>query len=262
MYHRNEWFFELSRTALSESEFESLLIQNAVLLRPHSTIVPFKKTVYNGESSARADLAIVANDYRSWTVVEAELLEHDLYRHVIPQIRTLQGAKYGIEYAEYLARQNPNFDEKKLIDMLRGDPPHVLTLVDKPDEEWRREVSRYGAYMMVFEIFRSDSNRHIFVIDGDAPRVAADVLTELTFGPLPRCLYVSSPAALNFETGTQIPIFINGEITMWERFHTASRVYLSPVGVMPIKQGVKYALSKTENGHLQIHPLGLSGRTS
>lgn len=259
LYHRGEWFDEISPNALSETEFESLLISNAKIIRSGSVIVPFKKTVYAGESSARADLAMIAEDYRHWVVVEIEMSRHDLYAHVLPQVRTLREGSYTQHHVSYLLSKNPAFDPDKLSDMLRGDPPGLLVLVNKSDDEWRRELRRYGAHMMAFEIFRSPSNRHIFVIDGEPPRLAHNVLTELSFGLLPRCLAVASPAALGFNPGVRVPILVEDQITYWERFHTATGVYLTPVGSMPISPGQKYALVQIENGQYAIRALKLKG---
>ena len=131
LFHRGEWFVEISPTALAEAEFEALLIQNAELLRPDAVMVPYKKTAYAEDRSARADLAIIANDYREWLVVEVEMERHDLHRHVIPQIATLRNAIYDQEHAIYLAAKNPQLEQQKLSDMLRGEAPHILVVVNK-----------------------------------------------------------------------------------------------------------------------------------
>jgi hypothetical protein len=260
LFHRGEWFFELSPTSLAEFEFESLLIQNADIIRPGTTIVPFKKTVFAAEQSAKADLAIIANDYRQWIVVEVEMLRHDLHRHVIPQIATLRAGLYDNDHASYLASKNTNLDSEKLTEMLRGEAPEILVLVNKYDEEWSREIRRYGAHMMVFEIFRSEqSNRHIFAIDGQLPHVAHDILTELSFSLVPRCLTVKSPAALDFRSGERVQVFVENQITFWERFDTADQVFITPVGNLPVKSGQKYALVRTESGHYAIRPLRPTG---
>lgn len=263
LFHRNEWFLELSPTALAESEFESLLIQNAEIIRPHHCIVPFKKTAYAGDRSARADLAIVANDYRHWTVIEVEMNRHDLYSHVLPQVRTLKEASYTAEHARYLAGGNGSLDVQKLAEMMRGEAPDVLVLVNKPDSEWAREIRRYDGHMMVFEIFRSEtSNRHIFAIDGEMPNQVQNVLSELSFGLVPRLLTVSSPATLGFKPGTQQAVFIDGQVTYWERFDTATACYLTPVGNMPINPGSTYALVRTEAGEMEIRPLKKKSKRS
>jgi hypothetical protein len=171
----------------------------------------------------------------------------------------LREGRYGQEYAAYLHSNDPSLDLARLGAMLRGNPPDVLVLVNKPDDEWRRELRRYGAHMMVFEIFRSVSNRHIFLIDGEPPRVMHDILTELSFGLLPRCLAVGSPATLTFGTGVRIPIFVDDQLTYWERFQSATGVYLTPIGAMPINPGQKYVLVKMENGDYAIRPVKPTG---
>ena len=255
LYHKGEWFDEISPSALAEAEFEDLLVQNAEIIRANTVIVPFKKTVYSQEGSARADLAMVSNDYRHWVVVEVEMSRHDLYSHVIPQVRTLREARYTQEFVDYIHVKCPALDREKLSDMMRGDPPDVLVIVNKPDVEWQNELRRYSAHMMVFEIFRSVLNKTIFVIDGEPPKLAHNFLSELSFGLLPRCLTLSSPGALAVQSGVRFPILIEGQITYWERFHTATGVYLTPVGNLPIDAGRRYALIRSESGEYMIRPL-------
>src|SRR5215212_6983126 len=93
------WFPEISPKALYETEFEAVFMQNADLLRRDATVVPFKQTVYSAPfESARADLALVDNEYREWWVIELELIHHDLSGHVLPQVRTLAEGRYGLEH--------------------------------------------------------------------------------------------------------------------------------------------------------------------
>jgi hypothetical protein len=257
LFHREEWFYEISPTALAESEFEEILVQNSHLLRKEAFVVPFKKTVYAPDGrSARADLAIIDGDYRRWTVVEVEMLRHDLYRHVIPQVRIFRDATYGQEHAAYLAAQNSTLHAEKLNDMLRGQPPDILVLVNKYDQDWADELRRYSVILMTFEIFRSVSNRSVYAIDGELPETSVAVLTELKFSQLSRLLLVQSPAALTFAVGEKIPISIDDQITFWERFDTATECYLSPLGQMPIEPGRRYGLIRLDNGQHAISELG------
>ena len=208
LYHEGEWFDEISPSALAEAEFEDLLIQNAAIIRPNALIVPFKKTVHSPEGSARADLAMISTDYRHWVVVEVEMSRHDLYSHVIPQVRKLREARYTQEHIAYIYDRCPYLDLGRLSDMVRGDPPDVLVIANKPNLEWKTEVRRYGGHMMVFRIFRSAFNKTIFVIDGEPPKLAYNFLSELSFGLLPRCLVVSSPAMLPVEPGVPFSVLI------------------------------------------------------
>jgi hypothetical protein len=256
LFHRGEWFYELSPTSLSESEFESLLVQNADIIRPLATIVPYKKTVYAGDDSAQADLAIISNDYRDWIVVEVEMNRHSLHHHVVPQVRTLRGAVYGTADAEYLAAKNVTLDASKLADVMRGEAPEVVVIVNKPDAEWERELRWCGARILVFEIYRSDLNRYVFSIDGELPRLAHDVISRLEFDRfLPRFLTIASPAALDFKVGQRVPIFINDQLTEWERVDIQTTCYITPLGQMPLAHGQKYALVRTEAGQYAIRPI-------
>ena len=249
IFHRGEWFNEISPSALSEAEFERLLISNSEIIRENTVIVPFKKTVYSMENSARADLAMISVDYRYWIVVEVEMSSHDLLRHVIPQIRTLREAEYTQEYVAYIHSKRPELDKNKLSDLIRGESPEVLVIANKRNSEWEEALRRYDVHLMAIEIFRSEFNQTIFVIDGNLPAVEQNFLSDLSsIEMLPRCWKLSSPAALSVEPGERFPIVIGEQVTFWERFNTATAVYLTPVGNPPIESGQKYRLYQSDSG--------------
>ena len=249
IFHKGEWFNEISPSALAEKDFEDLLISNSEIIRGNTFIVPFKKTVYSMDSSARADLAMISDDYRYWIVVEVEMSNHDLSRHVIPQVRTLREAEYTQDCIAYLHSKQPKLDESKLSDLLRGESPEVLVIVNKRNSDWEKELQRYGVHLMAIEIFRSELNQTIFVIDGKPPAVEQNFLSDLSeIKMLPRFWTLSSPAALSIEPGERFPIVIDEQVTYWERFDTATAVYLTPVGNPPIESGQTYRLYRSDNG--------------
>lgn len=255
LYHKGEWFYELAPTSMYETDFEQLLVQHADTIRPGTKIVPFKKTVYAGDSSAQADLAIINDDYKEWMVVEVEMVRHSLTGHVLPQVRTLREASYGASHAAYLASKDTSLDLSRLTEMMRGQSPDVVVLVNKYDEEWHRELRRYSVRMMVFEIFRSEMNKYIFAIDGEIPRISNDVVTYLEVDSLlSNFLVVSSPAALDFQKGVKVPMFVDDQMTEWERVDIQTNCYLTPVGRMPLHRGRKYALFRHQEGHYTIRP--------
>lgn len=255
LYHRNEWYYELAPTSLLEADFERILVQNADIIQPATKIVPYKKTVYAGEFSAQADLAIISDDYREWMVVEVEMVRHSLHGHVIPQVRTLRDAVYGNADATYLAAKDPRLDLALLTEMMRGQPPEVLVIVNKHDEEWSRELSRYSTKMMVFEIYRSEMNHYIFSIDGEPPHLAMDIVSYLKVDQfLSNFLVVASPAALEFKKGVRVPIFIEDQLTEWERLDIRTNCYLAPIGLMPLVRGQTYVLFRNQSGHYAIRP--------
>ena len=259
LYHNREWFEEISPSALAEAEFEELLIQNVEVIQRDALIIPFKKTVYSSEDSARADLALISGDFRHWVVVEVEMSRHDLYSHVIPQVRTLREANYTQDYVDYIHSKCPELNRNLLSSLMRGDPPDVLVIVNKRDVEWEKEMNRYGAHLMAIEIYRSNLNKTILVVDGQPPAISHSFLSELTFAMLPRCLLVKSPGALRVEPGVRFPISVDGQITYWERFHTSTGDYLTPVGSLPITPKGRYALVQSEDCEYAIRPIYTKG---
>ena len=219
IFHKGEWFYEISPSALSESEFESILISNTEIIRDNVIIIPFKKTVRSVDSSARADLAMISRDYRYWIVVEVEMSNHSLHSHVIPQICTLRDAEYRQDCVDYLHSKNTTLNKSRLADLLRGDPPEILVIANKRVPEWESELQRYGVHLLTIEIFRSELNKTIYIIDGKLPALKQNFVSELSpVRFLPRQLVLSSPAALSVEIGKPFPIMIEGQITYWERF--------------------------------------------
>lgn len=255
LHYRGKRFSEISPSALAEAEFESLLVQNSEIIGTNAVMLPFKKTVHSPEGSARADLAMISRDYRQWFVIEVELSGHSLYHHVIPQVRILRDATYGQDCVQYLSQKCSALDADRLAEMMRGDPPEVIVIVNKPNQEWKKELRRNGVHMLVFEIYRSQLNESIFSIDGELPRLANNFVSELSFGLLPRWLSLGSPAALSVKAGEQFPVLFDGQITYWERFNTATGAYITPVRGLPLRPGEKYALTRDPNGDLAILPL-------
>lgn len=253
LFHREEWYHGISPTSMLEAEFEHLLMQHSSVLREDAWLLPFKKTVRATDSTAQADLALISRNYRDWTVIEVEMNRHSLHNHVIPQVRTLKTGLYGPEHADYLASKEPELDREKLYDVMRGEDPSVLVIVDRPDPEWARELVREGAQLVVFEIFRSEKLQYIFSLDGEIKTGAEHVLSELTPDPfLPNMVVVGSPAMLGFASGERKPIFFEGFLSEWERIDIRTNCYITTTGQMPLKKGMRYALVMNGDGRHEI----------
>lgn len=178
---------------------------------------------------------------------------HSLYNHVIPQITTLKNASYGQDEAFYIYEKNATFDLSKLTAMMRGDPPNVLVLVDKLDKEWEREIKRTGAQLIAFEVYRSELNNHIFRVSGKLSYLDANIITYLEPDHiLPRFVNISSPAALDFNNGARINVLFNGQLTSWKRVDTGRKTYLSCLGRMPLRKGLRYVLKALPEGQYII----------
>lgn len=252
--HNSEWYDELGSGSLFENEFERIFQANVPSLYPGCIAVPFKRTVSSDESSARADLALIQTNYLGWWVVEVERSVHSLNTHVLPQVRTLAGAAYGRNEAAYLCSKERSLSEDRLFDMIRGEQPKVLVLVDRPCESWKSPLREIGALLAIFQIFRSERGRYVFRINGDHPIVHSGEISlctpDLTMRSL---LRIEKPALLPGEQTRDIAIYHEDKLTLWRRLGTADTVYLSPIGRIDIDVRCLYELS-VENDKLTLRP--------
>lgn len=256
LFHKDEWFDELSPDALTEAEFEAVVLQNASLLLPRSIAIPFKKTAHTPEGSARADLALIAEDYGQWAVVEVELATHSLYGHVLPQVRKLRDADYAQAYVTYIKRQCPRLDHVRLSAMLRGRAPDIFVVVNGEDAEWRSELRRNSIGMIAFRIYRSVSNRRIFSINGEIYARSEEAISELSHSVIPRCLLVDSPAKIPVGPGEQMCILVNNKVTYWERIDTATDVLLMSGSKYSLAKSRRYVLTQNARNQYSIEPVG------
>ena len=134
---QDEWYTPVPPQVLYEHEFENAVLRRTDLLFPGFAAARFKPTVRSEADSARPDYALVEKSYKGWWVVEVEMSHHSLANHVLPQITTLKDATYGAAEAEYLLGQAPTFDARRLTDMMKGQPPGVLVVVERPCPEWK-----------------------------------------------------------------------------------------------------------------------------
>jgi hypothetical protein len=245
------WYDELSSSALYESEYESIIIRHSETIYPDFIAVPFKKTVYSDEDSARADLALISVNYQSWWVVEVERSEHSLDGHVLPQIRTLSSATYDHSVCEYLCAKCPELDFIKVGEMLKGSQPKVLVIVNKPMPDWARALKRYDAELAVVEIFRSEHNQAVFRVNGYRPVISSDIISICRFEEmLPNFLEVVSPAVL--PCGDKFTIMYDNGLSDWKRVDIADKVYLVPEKHNPLAINKKYELICCDSSRLEF----------
>jgi hypothetical protein len=251
------WYEQLASTALYESEFEDIVMSQAARLYPSYHLIRFKKMVYSEEEGRKPDFALIDRKYRDWWVVEAELSHHNLENHVLPQVRTFSQAYYGPEEAEYLCAQMPTLEKHAVLDMMKGNQPRVLVVVNGECPGWAEALDSLDAHITVFEVFRSKHNRHLFMVDGEGLSQPDDFVSLCWLDPsIPRLLRVAAPAAIDVPPNTLVKIWYNGGITEWSRMDAQDMVWLNPVSNNPLSMKVTYELVKLEDGSLEIlrHP--------
>lgn len=250
---KDDWFYPLSPTTLSETQFEDLLIQNSEIFRASSWMVRFKKTIYAAESSARADLAIIDRDYREWFVVEVEMTRHNLYGHVLPQVRTLRDGSYGQPEADYLWERLPAADPARLADLVRGKSPRIVVIADRASQDWGKVLAGADVEFITLEVYKSELNAYIFSVDGGLPQRAPDLVSYCTIHPmLPRQLIVESPASLGIAANERMSVLWEGQMIEWVRMDSGDSCYLRTRGPVRLTTGIRYALQVVEDGQIEL----------
>jgi hypothetical protein len=255
-----EWYEGLSSDTFLEGEYERIVLSHAQLLFPDFIAVKFNRLVQHEDRIKRPDLALIARDYANWWVVEVELAHHPLGSHVLPQIAVFARASYGAEDASYLERQSAQLNPRLLRELMRGEQPRVLVIVNQSRPDWKLPLEAYDAMLTVGEVYRSDRQRYVIRLNGDYPRTISsdDFLTVCYFDPqVPRFLVVASPARLPMPDAGRLAIEFMGDLTEWIRMSRADRVWLSPVGGRnPLPGGLRYDLVRIEGHRLMFQQSG------
>lgn len=251
----SEWYEEIASRGHYESEYETILEQEAPCLFENYHWVKFRTTVFSTEYSdaRRADFALIHNDYRTWWVGEVEMAHHSLEGHVVPQVRTLASAEYGLSEAEYLCGRNDLLERKKVLDMFKGEQPKVLVIVNSPVLGWAPRLSRYGARVVICQVFRSRLNRYVLRVNGEYPTDDDEVLTTAECEPLlHRLLRIHAPARLPVENGGRILLHHEGRASEWQRSDTGGLALLYSLRDHSLQAGRRYAILRLSDGTLTI----------
>jgi hypothetical protein len=248
----DEWFDELASTSLYESEFEKLLFQEAHRLFPEYYPVPFKTVVLSDDGDAKADFALIHKEYRSWWVVEAEMGHHPLEGHVIPQVRKLSRATYHDGEADYLCAQKSSLDGARVKEMIRGEQPRVLVVVNAPVPGWREQLRPFNAVVAIFQIFRSQLDRYIYRVNGDFPSENNEIISTCRCWEIHRFLRIDSPAQLGINRGEIVTLHHETGAMHWQRVDIADAVLLHALRDHPLKKGLLYEIVRQGDGTLSI----------
>lgn len=247
------WFEEISPTSLYESDYENLIIHQAEMIYPNFYIVPFKLIVYSDTGSAKADLALIEKKYRNWWVIEIEMSNHSLENHILPQVEVLSNAKYGKREAEHLYAAMTSLNLATLLDMMKGQQPRVIVVVNKSRTEWVRALDKYNAMLEVCEVFRSFDNKYIFRLNGEHPPQHVEMVSECVFDNLiPRFLQIKSPSILPVRPKEKVTIIYDMGTSEWERIDTQDKVWLVPIKANPLNPKKAYYLRRLEDESLEI----------
>ena len=231
-----------------------MILNSASVLFPEYVALPFRVRVESDHDVKIPDLALVDKQYRHWWVVEVEMAHHSLQHHVLPQIETFASGTYGREHAEHLAKQSTAIDLDRAYDLVRGELPRVLVVVNQNTPSWIEPIHRLNGLLSVVEVFRSSRNHHVMRVNGDRPPSnPTNKLSKCRLDPLvPRLLQVDSPAALGLTDGEIVSILFKDGYTEWQRMGVSNQVWLNPIHRNPLKRGCEYSIVRSSDGNICI----------
>jgi hypothetical protein len=250
----DKWFEKLSPKAMYEAEFERIVVQNGDKLFPEYHVVSFKRTAENISTSAKADLALIEKEYREWWLGEIELSNHSFEGHVLPQVRTIAGAKFDRSHVDALCAECSVLDRVRVSEMLKGSPPRVLVVVNDVMQAWIKPLKEHDARVMFIEVFRSEMNEHAFRMNGESLVPNLDVVSECSLDPfVPRFLRIFSPSRLEIQPNQRVQIYLDDAVSEWIRLDIADAVYLSPLKQNPLSGRGRFVLKRRPDGCLVLH---------
>ena len=255
LLYRGRWFDQASSHDHYEREFERILEQHAHNLFDTFHFVPFKCTVSSPEDgdSRRADYALIDKCYRSWWIVEVEMAHHSLKGHVLPQVRTLSRATYGVREVRYLCSRNDALEEHKMEELSKGQPPRVLVVVNAPVQGWGEELKVFDALVAICQVFRSDRNEYLLRVNGELPKTDEEVLTTCACNlAIDRLLEIHSPASLKISPNETVPIHYDGQVSTWQRMDTGNSVFLHALRGHNLVGGKQYEIVRRSDGRLAL----------
>ncbi len=252
IFFKGEWFEEISPASIYEDDFERLVTQHAGSLYPQFVAVPFKTQVESESGPAKPDMALVSLAYDEWWVVEVELAHHSLNGHVLPQVRRLATATYGMLEAKFLCGRTTALDINRVEQMMKGRQPRVLVIVNAPCPEWVTPLSRWDSCVAIVQIYMSERNQVVLRVNGEHPAAKVEQTAECFFEPPLSLLIVDTPVLVPKTKDERVRIFYENKLTEWRRIETQDRVLLAPMAANPLNIKRKYKLVREGDGALRI----------
>lgn len=237
-----------------ESEFEEHLLSQAPHIYPHHHLVRFKPLLVSEHGSAKPDLALIDKQYRNWWIVEVELGTHSFEEHVQKQVRVFATAEYGRHLTPLLMASAPWLHQPSVEDMLIGDPPRILVLVNEAKPDWAVGLQQWDIILGIVEIFRNDRNQVILRVNGEHPSDCGAFITSCRVDPhLRRSLVIESPGGVGVRNGQEVELWFEGGITQWRRVDAGGSALLMPLNRCPLS-GVsgRYDIVRADDGRLML----------
>ena len=150
-----ENIFEIRDPAgLTESEFESWVVKGLLCMFQSYHCVVFSGGFSHEGIIFRPDLALVAQDYSHWFIVEVELTSHSLREHVLPQVC---GFRYGapVQGCAKALADSLGVHELQGRTLLERVPYGVAVIINRDNPEWEVALRAHDIQVLVVSSYSS-----------------------------------------------------------------------------------------------------------
>jgi hypothetical protein len=198
-----ESIFEIrDPSAITESEFESWVVKGLICMFPNYHCVVFTGGFRHEGALHRPDLALVANDFSHWFIIEVELTSHSLTEHVLPQVRSFRYGEPDSGCARALA-VSLGIGESQARTLLECVPYGVAVILNRDNSEWEVALRAHDIQVLTVSSYASSSGTEAIEVNG---RLEV-VFESLGFGQ-----YIASVRSIRF--GVPIQRLPEGRVQM------------------------------------------------
>lgn len=232
-----------------EVEFEAAAVRVLSCLYSNYQCIVFTGGFRYEDRISRPDLALVANDFSHWFVIEVELASHSLTTHVLPQVTAFRYGEPLPDCATILERELAISAERART-LVAHVPRSVVVIANRRDQTWETSLAAHNVQYGVVSMFRTAEGTEAIEFDG-----TLEVWEQnLGFGT-----YSAIDRSLKFPTQVALP---NGDVQIadssgapgtWnvrrdERFAWITKERGTP----SIPDGAFVQLRRTYNGAISI----------
>ena len=163
-----------------ENSFEAICVQHLpnILNSENKKFYIFRcdAKLTSPYGSRQPDLLAMTKDYKSFSIIEIETINHEFEDHVMKQMRCFTNAI--LEYHSYAIYKNiiknnkkifKGFSEKKFREMLKFVTPEFIVVVNEYKEMWRERLSHLGVQLISMVPYRNESQKEIYHFTRSAP---------------------------------------------------------------------------------------------
>jgi hypothetical protein len=237
--------------AVSENEFEFMVAKALLCIYPNYKCFVFDGGFRYEGNVSRPDLALIANDFSHWFIIEVELLSHSFDHHVLPQVRAF---RYGTPEPDCLNKlsEKTGLDKERVKTFLHFVPYSVAVIANKYDRDWDTALRSHGIQYLTATVYNSLKGQNAIEVSRQL-----NVLEEhLGFGK-----YSAVDRALRFHHAVKLPEGdiqiedMDGSTGIWRVTKDASYAWIiKTVGVPSFQDDADFRLVRSVGGRIFIRP--------